>query len=54
MNRWILFRPDREPTAEFLYAVTEHMQSLSLRGWEVAIDNGETLHKLAMEGALRV
>ena len=25
------------------------MQSFSLRGWEVAIDNGETLHKLAME-----
>ena len=25
------------------------MQSLSLRGWEVAADNSETLHELAME-----
>ena len=29
--------------------VTECVHQLSLRGWEVAADNSETLHELAME-----
>ena len=28
-------------------------RTFSLRGWEVATDNGETLHKLAMERSMK-